>query len=170
MELIINNFDIRNSLKNFCISKGGNNLIPDIYFTTYYNCKHYALIMEDTSPACGLNNIVHWYVPYINVQNNQIVKFIEGNNTTSENGKKWIGPCAPSNHQIHNYNFILYALDKKYEPTENELEIIDSSQYEYYLQYYNIKILCKVEKNFTICIDNNFYKQFGIDVSKCNDN
>ena len=161
MELIINNFDIKNSLRNFCKSNGGNNLRPDILFTTYYNCKHYAIIMEDTTAACG-SIVVHWYVPYINVQNHKIINFVEGYNTTSDPDKKWVGPCAPTNPQTHNYNFILYALDKKFEPTETELNILDSSEYEEHLHNNNIKILSKAEKNFALYINTDFYKQFNV--------
>ncbi len=117
--------------------------------------------MQDTMAACGAI-IVHWYVPYINVQNHKIVNFVEGYNTTTNLSRKWVGPCAPSNAQTHKYNFILYALDKKFEPSKSELIIDDSSQYEEYLQDNNIKILSKAEKNFTIYIDSDFYNQFNV--------
>tara|TARA_A100001011_G_scaffold183465_1_gene192352 strand:+ start:2773 stop:3255 length:483 start_codon:yes stop_codon:yes gene_type:complete len=159
MELYISNFNIKKSLINFCKNRGGHNIRPNIIFSKINNCNNYAIIMED--PLATVGNVVHWYVPYIKVKNDKIIKYIEGYNNTIQPGRTWVGPCPPPGTGWHNYKWIIYALEKEYIPKNSDLHINSSNDFEIILKNNNIKILDKTKKSFKIYIEENFYKKFN---------
>jgi len=116
-------------------------------------CGSYALIFEDIRPD-GKPFFIHWYVPYISCEINEIDelqngipinypdKFIQGKNSYQIFG--YIGPCPPSNGTKHTYRFILYELDGKINLKNELLEPMFSIDFEKILKKQKIKILKKI--------------------------
>ena len=120
------------------------------------NTKSYALILEDPDAPSG--NFIHWYIPYISPEINQIDslnnnskknnftkgRIIQCKNSLGEIG--YHGPCAPSG--VHRYIFTLYALDGAFNipsfPVNSCEESIKSSkEFENKLKIKKINILEK---------------------------
>jgi Raf kinase inhibitor-like YbhB/YbcL family protein len=142
MNFQVHDFGDLNKVNNdyLCLNHGGLNHSPKISW--YYknnNCKSFALILEDTKSIGG--KFIHWYIPYISNNINQINKqyhdsdLIDTNDKNSEfynkinlliknyqieifqglnslGNNNYFGPCAPNNTGVHPYIFTLYALNK----------------------------------------------------------
>lgn len=139
IDFLDNNGIIKN--KYFCLKNGGENIIPELDWEPIKDISSYALIMEDTKAVFG--TVVHWFIPTIT---KNII--IEGKNFYNKFG--YYGPCAPKNTGTHEYNFILYSLDKILD-FDLDAKINSSIHFEKILQNNNIKILHKSNKIYYYC-------------------
>jgi Raf kinase inhibitor-like YbhB/YbcL family protein len=155
-DFIIKNFVNRESFikdKYTCSRKGyGDNISPAMSWKKNSKCGSYALIFEDIGRD-GKPFHVHWYVPYISCEINEIDelrnsapinypdKFIQGKNSYEIFG--YIGPCPPSNGSKHMYRFILYELRGKINLSNELLEPMFSTDFEKVLKKQKIQILKK---------------------------
>ncbi len=100
----------------------GMNVSPDLKWQNApAGTKSFALIVHDPD-APVLNGWYHWIVLNIPFNLNNFEKgvkikepMIEAKTSFNEEG--YGGACPPKGHGIHHYNFVIYALDKVFEPS-----------------------------------------------------
>jgi Raf kinase inhibitor-like YbhB/YbcL family protein len=166
---IINFVDKNNFIaKNYvCKNHNGLNLTPNLKWNNISNAKSYSIIFEDPNAVNG--NFVHWYIPYISNNINELKSFqnkniknfnninfsklnlsklniFQGKNSLNKFG--YFGPCAPKFTGIHGYIFKIYALDNIFPINNNNLQITSSFQFENLLKKYNINIITKEQHIF----------------------
>ena len=166
MNLQVHDFVINNKLKKkyICINQGGGNISPKISWNIVNGTVSYALILEDPD-AVMKGTFIHWYIPYIdndiqeinklnhNInllknnynKTNKKVKLIQGKNSLDEIG--YHGPCAP-NKVNHNYTFFIYSLDGRLNINNSIISINNHEHFEEMLKNNNINILDKDSKSF----------------------
>ena len=159
LNFIVHDFSNNSNMINkkyICKNHNGSNISPKISWNNIKNTKSYALILEDPDAPSG--NFIHWYIPYISPEINQIDslnnksnknnfitgRIIQCKNSLGEIG--YHGPCAPSG--VHRYIFTLYALDGAFNipsfPVNSCEESIKSSkEFENKLKIKKINILEK---------------------------
>ena len=143
MDLKIYNFDLNLSKKNFSKKNNGLNILPLLSWKNY-NSNFYALILEDINAATHSKIVVHWYIPFIKINNDNSFEFLEGYGNSPHNTKNisgYFGPCPPINSGIHKYVFRLYKLDKKLNINHKNIKINSSKEFEKILKENNIKII-----------------------------
>jgi Raf kinase inhibitor-like YbhB/YbcL family protein len=167
--------------KYICLEHKGFGYNPHIkWFFSSINknsIKSYALILEDPDAVVG--NFVHWYVPYISKNINEImsfknkptsftinyskigynidyskIKLLCGKN--SINNYNYHGPCAPKDSGIHRYILTIYALDNIFKLSKDTESIKDSNQFEQFIKNNNINILGKSH-----VISKYFYQEYN---------
>jgi len=151
--------------KYICSNQGGGDHSPKISWKSIGNAKSYALILED--PDAVIGNFVHWYIPFIQKDINQInsldyhimqninpenlkidpktINIIHGKNTLNKIG--YHGPCAPEGSGTHRYIFNLYALDGILIKLHS-LQISGTHEFENILRKNKITIISKEKKEF----------------------
>tara|TARA_B100000886_G_scaffold320766_1_gene262496 strand:+ start:630 stop:1127 length:498 start_codon:yes stop_codon:yes gene_type:complete len=162
----INNLKVNLSFNNFCKNVGGKNEIPNIILNNKFNINYYALILIDNAPAPPRKYVIHWYIPIMcyNKLNHLIYK-INGFNTAPLSGDLgYFGPCPPKNTGIHKYEFILFSLDKKYDPTKEDLNINNVNDFYNILKKHNVNILDKKQKLY--CFNSKILNSQGLYICK----
>lgn len=138
---------------------------PLLKWNSLKDVKSYSLIFQDCLAHTGDKIFVHWYVPYIDPNINQIdkldhiqknisldniisnknnMKIISGENSLNKIG--YYPPCPPKiNNYNHIYTFYLYSLDGKIDINNNSLKCHSKMSFEKYLRDKNINVLMMEE-------------------------